>query len=662
MSAADVAKTELAARIARSLRSQDPEKLRDFLRQRDELRVIKASQGPMTKEEFFDVIKEKCNVELSRVAVCPGHVPQLDMAWEVYHFDVINVLWVMSRGGGKTSLAAWMDAIQCEYWPGFSVFTIGANKQQGDRKYEYLLPLVVEGGVIGGKELDHVIRSTATETNYKNGSKVEIALGGSPEQANGPRTPRLHRDEVELMRRDTYKQAANIPAGRRMRDGRYAQAQWLDTSTMKSAEGHVDLAIQEYNKAIEEGRRPRQEVRICCIFEVAAENPACRSVAPEQRKARLKELGRDPCELCDCDTYTSDIWPSEDEDEEPESRTLESVCQGRFFKSRGHKEFTDIQGLFQANDRETWNAEQECSQPTAEGAYIQSYNQTRNGISGYRPDPANGMIFQAIDWGTGDEAYVGWFQLLEHPVVARSFKGEGLRTLPAGALVLFGEIFKAGLGNTELGNLVNETEPQWILEYPGWRVHERYPDSADLGARQDWKKLCGLETTSRIKKDFIQELKFVRSRVGMKGGLYVDIPACPWFDKSIRAWRQVNGREVHNFASHAMAAFRYLLHNLHVVERRMAAAGHSSAMPVAANDGRIRAGERHDELGTKKEKLKPKRPGLDVQPVVVITGARDTFHREDLGDVLAEDSPNRREGLSMVPGASSGAAFRRPER
>lgn len=645
--------------IFRSLRGADATRIKDGLRQRDELREIKAKLGPQTKEELWNVVKKKVGVELSTVAVCPGHCSQLDMVWEVYAFLVKNVLWVMSRGGGKTSLAAWMDEIQAEYWPGWSVFTIGANKQQGDRKYEYLLPLVVEGGVIGGKELEHIIRSTATETNFKNGSKIEIALGGSPEQANGPRTPRLHRDEVELMRRDTYKQAANIPAGRKMRDGRYAPAQILDTSTMKAAQGHVDLAIQAYNKALEDGVRPSQEVRICCVFEVAAENPTCRSVDPDVRRARLIELKRDPNSLCNCETYVSDVWPTEDEneDKDPEPRTLESVCQGRFFRSRGHKEFDDIQTLFGANDRETWSAEQECAQPSTEGAYIKSYNQTRNGISGFIPDPANGLIYEAVDWGTGDEAWCGFIQILDREVQVRAYKGDGIRTLPAGAVVIFDEIFEAGLGNTELGHKVVEREAQYVMAMPGWRVHERYPDDANLGARQDWKVICGLPTTSRIKKDFKEELKLVRMRVGRRGGLYVDINACPWFDKAIRAWNQVNGREVHNFASHPMAGFRYFEHNVHVVERRLKRAGGKQAKPAAADARDERARARVVELEAHRKN--PLRTGGEA---IVVIGAPTRSEAEDFGEVGAEDSPVRAGGLSMGGETDWRATFGRRER
>jgi hypothetical protein len=633
----------LEEQILRAIDGEDPDVLRGLMREQDEIKKIKSTLGPQTKEELWQWMKDRVGIELSTVAVCSGHSSQLDLAWEVYNFEVNNVLWVLNRGGGKTSLVSWIDACQAEYFPGFAAFTIGANRTQGDRKYEYMLPLVVEGGVIGGKELDHVIRSIATRTQWKNGSSVEIAQGSSPENANGPRTPRLHRDEVELMDPETYKQAGNIPAGRMLRDGRTVPAQILDTSTMKQAEGRVDKAIQAYRLAITQGKRPRQQVRIACVFEVAAENPTCRSVPEEERRARLIELGRDPSEICDCHTWESDVWPSEDGGDEldetsDESRTLESVCQGRFFRSRGHKPFDDITTLFLENPRETWEAEQECSQPSREGTYLKSYSQARHGIRGYEPDPENGPIFQGVDWGSDDEAAVIWFQELEREVRVHSYTGDGYKRLPIGAVVAFAEIYRAGIGNVALGHLVIDREAEWIMKYPGWRVHERYPDSAGLSARLDWRDHLGLETASRIKKDFKEEVKYIRSRIGNRGKFYIDIPECEWFDKSIRSWRQVNGREVHDSASHMLAAFRYFEHNWQVVDRRTKKQGKKQPIPVAADDEDERVRERESELVTSQSR---------GEPIEILTAKKNDWDTEDLGVAGAEDSPLRQSGSSM---------------
>ncbi len=639
-------------RLERALLTADPEKLRALIRGHRELAEIKANLGPQTKEELWELFKEKYGIELGTVAVCPGHVAQIDLVWEVYSF--MSVLWVLSRGYGKTSLMALTDDCQATHYPGWSSFTIGPGRDQGERKYEHLLPYVIEGGVIGGKELEHIQRSTTTKTEYKNGSKIEISLGGDPANANGPRAPRLHRDEIELMLSDTRKQAVNIPAGKKTRDGRYVPAQTVDTSTMKWAGGYVHLQIEEYLKtlakadvdptrmdpieayhlAIERGHRPNKAVRISCLFEVTKENPTCRSVPEDQRRARLIELGRDPDEQCQCHTYTSDVWDTDDPDLEPVGRTLEDVCQGRFFRSRGHKEFSDVIMLFLENDRSTWEAEQECSQPSRDGAYLKAYSQDRHGIRGYEPDPENGSIFTSSDFGAEDEHYTGWWQELTRQVVVRSYKGEKIRTLPVGAKVLFAEFFKNHIGNVAHGRAVLQAEEKWILRWPGWRVEERYYDNANLDAKLDWDQELGIKVVSRIRKDYAEEVKMVRVAVG-GWGFYIDIPACPASDESFKGWRQVKGREVRNQHTHCAASTRYYLHNRRVLERALVAAG-------SRPEPRPIAGEDHDERA--RERVAEDRSGIRVER----RGQDRRTDRELIGAVGAEDSPLRSNSGSIA--------------
>ena len=548
----------LVAKIAAALGNADPDKLRSLVRGHRDLEKIKKNLGPSTKQELWQWFKDNYGMELGTVAVCPGHVAQLDLVWEVYTFQ--SVMWVLSRGYGKTSLMALVDNCQALHYPGFSSFTIGPGRDQGERKYEHLLPYVIEGGVIGGKELPHIERSIQTKTQYKIGSIIEISLGGDPANANGPRAPRLHRDETELMLEATRKQAANIPAGKRTRDGRYVPAQTVDTSTMKYAGGYIDLTMEEYlatleeagidptqmdpieayHLAIQRGSRPTTAVRISCIMEVAAENPTCRSVPDAERCARLIQLNRDPSELCSCDTFRSGYWESDDPDTPPKLRTLEDVCQGRFFRSRGHKDFSDITTLFLGNDRITWEAEQECSQPSREGSFLKAYSVDRHGIRGYEPDPENGPIYSSTDWGGADHHYHGWFQVLERPVMVRSFKGEKVKTMPVGSVVCFAEIFKKEIGNIELGKMVIARELEWIVKFPGWRVAERYYDSALRNAMLDWRDQLHMTLVSRIKKDFNEEVKMIRTLVG-GWGFYVDIPSCPGMNKGLQGWRQVKG-------------------------------------------------------------------------------------------------------------------------
>lgn len=643
------AEDPLVARIRESLRGSDPEKLKELVRGHREIEEIKKNLGPQTRDDLWQFFKDKYDIELVRVAVCPGHVSQLDFVWCVWNF--MNVLGVFSRGYGKTSLMALVDDCQAVHYPGWGSFTIGPGKDQGERKYEHLLPFVVEGGVIGGKELPHIERSIMTKTQYKKGSVIEIALGGGVDNANGPRQPRLHRDEIELMLDATRKQAVNIPAGKRTRDGRYVPAQTVDTSTMKYAGGYVDQEMESYydtlkeadvdptemdpieafHLSVERGHRPRKLMLVSCIYEIAAENPTCRSVPEEERRARLIELDRDPDEVCDCNTYVSDVWETDDPDVPTRPRTLEDVCQGRFFKSRGYQRFGDIQTFFLDNDRVTWEAEKECSQPSREGAYLKSYSQDRHGIRSYKPDPENGPIFTATDWGATDEACTLWIQVLEKPVQVLSYKGDKIKTMQPGSRVVFGEFFKSLMGNTEHGNIVNDRERGWFLEWPGWRVEERHSDNADRGAILDWRDQCDLIVTNRIKKDFNEEVKLVRTMVG-GWTFFIDIHECPNTDKALKGWRQVNGREVRNQHTHPMACLRYFAHERHVVERALTrSGGRPAARPAAAEDEDQRSQERAEEL----------------ERGVKVIRHGSTRTRELTGAAGAEDSPLR-EGSSII--------------
>ncbi len=540
--------------------------------------------GPQTKEEFAKHFKEHYGVIIPAVAVCPGHVAPLDAAWEVYTWSVLRVLWIVSRGGAKTSLMAWLHDCQANHWPGYASFNVGSTQKQGDRMYEYMLPFLVEGGVRNGKPLPHIQRSVQLETVWKIGSKVEVSPS-TVDAVNGPRVPRLVRDEIELMDEPVRKQSGNIPAARKTKDGRLMPAQIVDMSTMKWAGGYVHETKLAYDEAIRKGNEPEKQVRIWCLYEVAEENPACRGADPDERAARLTELGRDPCELCNCDKLVKGDMG----DRARTPRTLEKVCKGRLFRSRGFKPMSDVELLFAENDRRTWNAEQECSEPSGEGVYIESFDRVTHGITGWVPDPELGLIYQGVDFGGTDQHSVGWYQRLDRPVFAKPYIGEKPILLPAGALVRFAEVWQGGIGNVQLGQLVIAKENRWREMFPGWKVKERYPDTAAAAGILDWKHHLKLKMVSRIRKDFENEVRYINDWVEGDNGIpnfYIDIDACPMGTKSIEAWKAENNHEVHDWASHTGAEMRYLIHNLTVLDRkRRPGESAGGSAPGAADDG-----------------------------------------------------------------------------
>jgi hypothetical protein len=601
------------------------------------------ARGPQTPDELWDYFKQRYKVELPRVAVCPGHSSQFEVICDIYFYTILRLLWIVSRGGGKTSSMAWVHDASAENFPGYKGLTVGASLSQGERMYEHLLPFVVEGGVIGGNELPHIARSIEKKTTWKTGSQVEI-VAATIANVNGPRMPRLHRDEVEIMYRekeDVYKQAENIPAGAMSKDGRYMKAQVIDTSTMKWAHGLVAAQKEEYETAITEGRRPPTVVKITCLFEIAREVPHCRAVPEEDRKARIRELiaehgeqyvedyysveNADPCATCDCDIIVKGTW----DDDKRTERTLESVCAGRFARSRGFKPRDDVITLFYGNGRREWEAEQECSRPSGEGLYIESFSRVRHGLKHWNPDPNIGKIFQAVDWGGTDAHSVGWYQEVDHPVTAELWAG-GLVTIPAGACVRFAEIYRGGIGNVAVGRMAIAMEDAWRKQYgASWYVSERYPDPANNGARLDWRDHLGLETTNRIKKDFLEEVKLTRDMVDDRLA-FVVVDACTMWVKSIEAWHEEKGHEVHDWSTHPMAEFRYYAHNRNVVRRKGAAQNRQST-PAAA------ASSRDDEYDERER-----------SPI----RERDTIEIVGVGG--ADDSPYRRGGRRIGRGDERG--------
>ena len=79
-----------------------------------------------------------------------------------------------------------------------------------------------------------------------------------------------------------------------------------------------------------------------------------------------------------------------------------------------------------------------------------TFSEQRNGLKDFLPDPANGPIFQSVDWGGTNPHAVNWYQLLAYEIEVITFLDETKR-LREGSLVCFDEIYKAEIGNTALG-------------------------------------------------------------------------------------------------------------------------------------------------------------------------------------------------------------------
>jgi hypothetical protein len=540
---------------------------------------------PQTPDELWHYVVKRYGVRIARVRVCPDHDTPFDYICAGFFGWYPNVFGIGPRGGGKSFLQACLHDLNAHWKPGSESATFGAVEGQAKRVYA-AFKTFVDPEEISGKSL-------MSETNYKPvgdmpyGSKVEV-LGGTVAAVNSPHPQFPHSDEVEIMRADTWRESRNLAADKVTPDGRRIRGQNMATSTMKWMGGRVWQIWQKFLRAREAAverygdDRELVDDMVCktapfyvliwCLFEVAEQVPTCRS-APEN--ANLPEwepgLERDQCK-CDCAEIVNGVLEgAEDENGDPLPRTLESVCQGRFYRSRGHRSRGEVIQLFLQNDARTFNAQQLCRETETEGLYIPNFSRQRHGLARFGLDVANGPVYTGTDWGFTDEAAVLWVQYLERAVEAIRYDGKTI-VLPRGARVAFAERTIARKTATELGQeaIMREVKLANVMSISRVPVRKRWADLQGAGDRRDWAKM-GLKTARYSTRNFDEHVKEWRGLVDANR-FYVVVDedhftgmGCPFLCEQLEGWREEDGKESRELPQHVVSAGRYVLYGMHDV-------------------------------------------------------------------------------------------------
>jgi hypothetical protein len=355
------------------------------------------------------------------------------------------------------------------------------------------------------------------------------------------------------------------------------------TSTRKGLRGRMQQLIDGIDEAKRQGKIPDYTLIIWCIFEIAQEQPDCQKAPDDEREARLKELGLDPCQLCDCDKHMKGTWPNrKDENERPLPRLLSDVCRGRLFHSRGFLPYEDVVQKFKQNSQATWEAQQECSKPETEHNYLQGLDEALHGLRNFMPDPGNGKIYLSVDWGYDNPSAVNWYQLLEYPVEAEDFEGRPV-VVKAGTLVCFDEIYVSEVGATKLAKMVKAREAEWKRMVKGWEVALRFPDPQGAMARGDWKDQ-GLKTVFKTTRDFGVQMEWLLGEYWEEDKVRVDVVRCPMWYKEAQSWQRDPknpDKQLDDF-NHCMSNFRYCVANIRSIYRRRS---RGKSKPTASRSG-----------------------------------------------------------------------------
>jgi hypothetical protein len=564
---------------------------------------------PNTKDELWQYIKDTWNIEIARVAVCQGHDAPFDFIWLGYSEVVPNLFCIGPRGGGKSFDTAMLMELNSRGKPGCESIVFGAVDDQNKKVYTDMVAFFLDQSTIVGEP-------KVAETVHTNGSVVK-SLPGTLAKMNGPHPPKAHSEEVEIFREGPWKESRNMAANKTLKDGRVIKAQNFGTSTRKFKNGRVDKIYQAFLKAKQKAIEAlpgasEEEIReriiiqnpwyvvIYCIFEIAAQVPNCRS-APENHS-------KPDSELCQCHLVQNGEW----DDGSP--RTLESVCKGRLYRSRGHRSHGEVIQLFLQNDRGTWEAQQECTEADATGLYVKSFRKARHGLQSFPLDPANGPIYTGTDWGTTDAAAVLWVQYLDRPVMAVDYNGQP-KILPQGSRVILAEAYIEGKTSGELGQEAIVKEVKLGNATSGGRipVRRRWADVQGAGDIRTWNKMglkVGKKYSTRSFDEHIREMRGMfdadRAFVVVDYNSFTGM-GCPIFCDQIESWRaDENGKEDRSIPQHLPSAARYVFYGMHDVYQdpaatvqeniqkivEMATQNQTAAVPVALGQD---SGESYDQ-------------------------------------------------------------------
>lgn len=536
------------------------EQLEEMFAAQAELERRLREEGPKTDDELHEWLKHELGIDIPRTSVCADHQAPFDFLADLFFERCDAALLMANRGGSKTFLVAVLHWLNSRFKPGVESCTFGATEAQSLRAYAHLRHWIYDEEATrkSGKAVlrPEVTSSLMRETIFANGSRVEV-LPGTPAAVNGPHPQKAHADEIELMDDGTWRESRNMTVSKRLPDGRVIKPQDIATSTRKGPNGRMQQLIDEIEAAVTAGFKPPRALYVWCIKETASQVKNCQVACPELPSG----------ERCECHTIRKGTW----EDGTP--RLLSDVCKGDFHRSRGWQPYGDVVKQFTENDADTFEVQQLCAKPEMRHHYVPTWDDNRHLIRDFEPDPENGPIFQAVDWGGTNPHAVNWYQLLKFEVEATAWRLEdGVKQrvrIKEGTIVVFDEIYISEIGNDRLGDLVLAKERDYIRRWgPRWSVYERYADPQGKAARADWKAK-GLKCSWRATREFDEHIKLVMDLFD-DDAIRVVGEKCPMFVREIKEWRADpnTGKQIDTF-NHCMSEFRYLLANVKKIRNKV---------------------------------------------------------------------------------------------
>lgn len=572
--------------------SLDEMTIEEMVRFKDNLTELEARSdkvvAPQTDDELWDFLNDEMGLRMPRVAVIEGHTAPFQILADLFFRRTTSAIIIGNRGGGKTFLMALLHYLNGRFRRNVEALTAGATLEQGLRCYQAFKQMVVKyGGDLDGEPIQKI-------TKWKSGCELRV-VAGTPKAMNGPHPAVVHRDEVDQFHPEAFEEGNNMAQSKMNDDGTVIPAQDIKTSTRKSKTGRMQQMVDEREEEVRLGQRPRNDLYIFGIFEVAQKREDC---------CRSNPMLEPGISGCDCHTVVSGKWG---DDRERAPRTLADVCDGKFAKSEGHIFHDDIRRMFIENSQKMWEAQIECLRPTTEGMILESFERETHCIRNWSPRAEFGRIYCGIDFGWVNPNAVIYFQVLSKSVEVDGYEFDPLATdkmrykrvvLPEGSVIAFDEIYRSEIDATELASRMKAKEDGYRKRLSDFRVYKRYADPANPTNRAELRR-NGLACTWEPGATRDRKEHYSVVNVAVNSMLfYVDATRCSMLLNEIDMWRYptVKGDlqdtpevEVDDF-NHACAAMRYFFVN-HAKTRKKRSTNVASRLPGTSEQTHITSGQ-----------------------------------------------------------------------
>lgn len=466
-----------------------------------ELQKHKGDDGPKTDDELHQWILDNVGLNISRVAVCPGHNSPFEFLADIYFERVYSAIAMASRGSGKSALSALIHLLNSLFKPECEGITVAAIQAQSNMVYDAFQKFLKSHGDVDEPSAHPMVTKLIQEkTTFKNGSSYKIIVG-TITGVNGPHGNKLHTDEVEIMDFDVFQESRSISMSKTVKDRksgdtREIKAQDWITSTRKFNHGPMQTLLDSIVEAERNGYEPPFKLYQWCMVESTKRVDNCQTLHTDLPKK----------ERCNCDRVVNGTW----EDGSP--RTFADVCKGRLGRSDGFIDLSDIQKKFMDSNREIWEAQHECLRPETGGMVFPQFDRSKQGIKWYEPDPELGPVYMGVDFGGTNPHAASWYQVLRYDVDVyapeQQKSEEPRKRLKEGTRVCFDEVYVAQISNVEFANLVRAKEHYWRSKYKDFKVERRFADVAAKAARLEWA-LNGLPTQFFVTREIPEQVKTV---------------------------------------------------------------------------------------------------------------------------------------------------------